>query len=98
LTELNYLGSHGDRADTSFSHGGQFGHRDGNYVDIIAPGGRLERYGHLQTWLVSAGQGVQQYQPIGLLDSTGYSTGPHTHFEVRVNGTPVDPALSMSRC
>jgi murein DD-endopeptidase MepM/ murein hydrolase activator NlpD len=70
----------------------------GNYVDIIAPGGRLERYGHLQTWLVSTGQGVQQYQPIGLLDSTGYSTGPHTHFEVRVNGTPVDPAPSMARC
>jgi murein DD-endopeptidase MepM/ murein hydrolase activator NlpD len=70
----------------------------GNYVDIIAPGGRLERYGHLQTWLVSTGQGVQRYQPIGLLDSTGYSTGPHTHFEVRVNGTPVDPAPSMTRC
>jgi murein DD-endopeptidase MepM/ murein hydrolase activator NlpD len=70
----------------------------GNYVDVIAPGGRLERYGHLQTWLVSTGQGVQRYQPIGLLDSTGYSTGPHTHFEVRVNGTPVDPAPSMTRC
>lgn len=70
----------------------------GNYVDIIAPGGRLERYGHLKTWLVSTGQGVQRYQPIGLLDSTGYSTGPHTHFEVRVNGTPVDPAPSMTRC
>jgi murein DD-endopeptidase MepM/ murein hydrolase activator NlpD len=70
----------------------------GNYVDIIAPGGRLERYGHLLTWLVSTGQGVQRYQPIGLLDSTGYSTGPHTHFEVRVNGTPVDPAPSMTHC
>ena len=70
----------------------------GNYVDVIAPGGRLERYGHLQTWLVVTGQGVQRYQPIGILDSTGYSTGPHTHFEVRVNGTPVDPAPSMTRC
>jgi len=70
----------------------------GNYVDIIAPGGRLERYGHLKTWLVSTGQGVQRYQPIGLLDSTGYSTGPHTHFEVRVNGTPIDPAPSMTKC
>lgn len=70
----------------------------GNYVDVIAPGGRLERYGHLQTWLVATGQGVQRYQPIGILDSTGYSTGPHTHFEVRVNGTPVDPAPSMTRC
>jgi murein DD-endopeptidase MepM/ murein hydrolase activator NlpD len=70
----------------------------GNYVDILAPGGRLERYGHLLTWLVSAGQSVQRYQPIGLLDSTGYSTGPHTHFEVRVNGIPVDPAPSMTKC
>jgi murein DD-endopeptidase MepM/ murein hydrolase activator NlpD len=70
----------------------------GNYVDVVAPGGRLERYGHLETWLVSPGQSVQRYQPIGLLDSTGYSTGPHTHFEVRVNGTPVDPAPSMAHC
>src|ERR1700730_8868554 len=70
----------------------------GNYVDIIAPGGRLERDGPLKTWLVSTGQGVQRYQPIGILDSTGYSTGPHRHFEVRVNGTPVDPAPSMTRC
>jgi len=70
----------------------------GNYVDVIAPGGRLERYGHLQTWLVSTGQAVQRNQPIGLLDSTGYSSGPHTHFEVRVNGTPVDPAPSMAPC
>jgi murein DD-endopeptidase MepM/ murein hydrolase activator NlpD len=70
----------------------------GNYVDIVAPGGRLERYGHLETWLVSTGQSVQRYQPIGLLDSTGYSTGPHTHFEVRVNGTPVDPLPSMTKC
>jgi murein DD-endopeptidase MepM/ murein hydrolase activator NlpD len=70
----------------------------GNYVDVVAPGGRLERYGHLETWLVTTGQPIQQYQPIGLLDSTGYSTGPHTHFEVRVNGSPVDPAPSMTAC
>lgn len=70
----------------------------GNYVDIIAPGGRLERYAHLDRWTVSQGQVVQQYQTIGLLGSTGYSTGPHTHFEVRVNGTPVDPAPSMGPC
>ena len=70
----------------------------GNYVDIVAPGGRLERYGHLDQWVVTQGQVVQQYQTIGLLGSTGYSTGPHTHFEVRVNGTPVDPAPSMGPC
>jgi murein DD-endopeptidase MepM/ murein hydrolase activator NlpD len=70
----------------------------GNYVDIIAPGGRLERYGHLDAWSVRQGDVVRQYDTIGLLGSTGYSTGPHTHFEVRVNGTPVDPAASMGPC
>lgn len=70
----------------------------GNYVDIIAPGGRLERYGHLDRWTVSQGQVVQQYQTIGLLGSTGYSTGPHTHFEVRLNGAPTDPAPSLGPC
>jgi murein DD-endopeptidase MepM/ murein hydrolase activator NlpD len=64
----------------------------GNYVVIAHPGGFLSLYGHLDKLLVSAGQVVRQGQGIGLLGSTGWSTGPHVHFEIRMGDKPVDPA------
>jgi murein DD-endopeptidase MepM/ murein hydrolase activator NlpD len=64
----------------------------GNYVVLGHAGGVATLYGHLNQILVRQGDHVSQGDAIGLEGSTGYSTGPHVHFEVRVQGVPVDPA------
>lgn len=62
------------------------------YVVVIDHGGDVQTlYGHNSSLLCRAGQQVKQGQSIALSGSTGWSTGPHCHFEKRVNGSPVNP-------
>jgi murein DD-endopeptidase MepM/ murein hydrolase activator NlpD len=64
----------------------------GNYVIIAHAQGYSTLYGHLLASLVRAGDVVTQGQQIALMGSTGLSTGPHVHFELRLNGQPKDPS------
>ena len=68
----------------------------GNYVMINHGGGVYTVYMHASKLLVSAGEHVSQGQVIAKVGSTGYSTGPHLHFGVRLNGTYVDPRSYVS--
>jgi murein DD-endopeptidase MepM/ murein hydrolase activator NlpD len=63
----------------------------GNLVAIDHGNGLSTAYGHQERVAVSVGQVVAQGQVIGYSDCTGHCFGPHVHFEVRVNGVPVDP-------
>jgi len=64
----------------------------GNMILIDHGNGVSTRYGHSSKLLVSVGDRVEQGESIGLVGSTGHSTGPHLHFEVLINGSTVNPA------
>lgn len=68
----------------------------GNCVMINHGNGLVTLYGHMQSISVSAGQHVSKGQTIGKVGSTGVATGPHCHFEIRVNGVQTDPAPYFS--
>lgn len=78
------------------AEGGQvkIAHRLGGYGNliVIAHGNGMETYyGHLGKFYVSEGERVTKGQAIGQMGSTGHSTGPHLHFEVRIAGRPANP-------
>ena len=64
----------------------------GNAVIVDHGGGITTLYGHTEGFYIANGQAVQKGQPIAAVGSTGLSTGPHLHFEVRKDGEPIDPA------
>ena len=71
----------------------------GNLVTVRHENGFETRYAHLSAVDVHVGDVVEAGTDLGKVGSTGYSTGPHLHFEVRHDGKPIDPApfLSLNR-
>ena len=63
----------------------------GNMVEIDHGNGLATRYGHMSEVLVAEGEEVKVGAVLGRIGSTGRSTGPHLHYEVRIDGEPVDP-------
>ncbi|MDQ3936592.1 MAG: M23 family metallopeptidase, partial [Actinomycetota bacterium] len=85
----------GGRGTVSFA-----GWNSGGYGNLVVIDHRLgfqSWYAHLSSVSVRSGQRVSGGTRIGAVGSTGHSTGPHLHFEVRHNGTPVDPAGYLLR-
>ncbi len=77
-----------------------FAGRDPGYggVVIVAHGGQLDTlYGHLSALYVREGESVRRGQAIGAVGATGRATGAHLHYEVRVNGAPVDPRRYLAQ-
>lgn len=67
----------------------------GNIVQIDHGNGIVTLYGHNSSIIVNVGQSVRKGQIISYMGSTGRSTGPHVHYEVRINGTAIDPIRFM---
>ncbi len=73
-----------------------YGSGYGNYVMINHGNGIMTLYAHMSKYYVSVGDVVKQGDVIGAVGSTGVSTGPHIHFEIRINGSTVDPLQYFS--
>jgi murein DD-endopeptidase MepM/ murein hydrolase activator NlpD len=71
----------------SITRGGPYG----NAVLVVHTGGLTTFYAHLSSVSVSIGEGIKAGQEVGKVGSTGWSTGPHLHFETRLDGTAYDP-------
>lgn len=67
----------------------------GNVVEVTHATGLITRYGHLSAFIAKQGDKVEAGTPIARVGSTGRSTGPHLHFEVRRNDQPIDPQVYL---
>ncbi len=90
------LGSHVDKAPIYATAPGKvsFAGSDGPYglmVEVDHGNGFVTRYGHLSKIVVRQGQRVALREKVGVMGSSGRSTGTHLHYEVRFNGTPINP-------
>jgi murein DD-endopeptidase MepM/ murein hydrolase activator NlpD len=78
-------------ADSGIAHIYRMAGGFGNLVIIDHGDGIVTVYAHNHAFLVSDGESVQRGEPIAVVGSTGFSTGPHLHFEIRINGQRVNP-------
>ena len=67
----------------------------GKLVVVRHADGVTSHYGHLDTIAVAVGRRLKAGELVGTLGSTGWVTGPHLHFEIRINGQPLDPSALM---
>ena len=82
-----YASASGRIASATRGWGGGYG----NHIVINHGNGFSSLYGHLSSFLVSSGDYVEAGQAIGIMGSTGWSTGVHLHFKIMKNGSPVNP-------
>ncbi len=91
---IDIAAPHGKEVDSPADGTVVFAGLEGGYGNVIVIDhgyGIKTRYGHLSKILVKAGEHVKRGLPVGAVGNTGRSTGPHLHYEVRVNGVPQNP-------
>lgn len=87
----NHVGTPLYAADAGVIESAGWGKGYGNNIVINHGGGKKTRYAHMSKFYVSKGDVVEKGQQIGEMGNTGWSTGPHIHFEVMINGTKYNP-------
>ena len=87
-----FAAAEGEVLRTGYDAGGY-----GRFIEVRHPNGMTSLYGHLSRIDVHSGQTVGEGARIGLVGSTGYSTGPHLHFEIKRDGVHVNPSRVVGR-